>query len=137
MIVESINELRIVSILDRGEPNKETIAIQVNEAVNMGQFGVMLGQRGTDGTAVPYFDQLLWFGDGVVKSGDWLFVFTGSGTAKRGKALNGVNDVFSIFWGKPTTVFADPLVVPILFRVDAVDVLMPPANLPQLGKGGP
>ena len=134
MIVGNINELKVVSILDRGVPNKECIAIQANDAVNMGQYGIMLGQYATDGTATPYFDHMFWFGDGVIKSGDWLFVFTGSGAPRTTKAVNGMNDIFSVFWGKPTTVFADSLIVPMLFRVDAVDVLTPPANLPQIGQ---
>ncbi len=132
MIVGTIGELSIVSILDRGVPNKECIAIQANESVNMGQFGMMLGQYATDGTAIPYFDHMFWFGDGFVKSGDWLFLFTGSGVPRKAKATNGINETFSVFWGKPTTVFAETLTVPMLFRVDAVDVLLPPSNLPQI-----
>lgn len=132
MIVGDLPELNVVSILDRGVPNKECIAISVERTINLGQFGIMLGQQSADGTAVPYFDHLFWFGDGVVNVGDWLFVFTGSGTPRKGKARNGTNDVFSVYWGKPTTVFASTIVAPILFRVDAVDILMPQPNLPQI-----
>ena len=131
MIVQSLTELTIAAILNRGVPNQECVSLKVNEAVNMGQFGLMLGRYGQEIGTVPYFDNLFWFGDGLIKSGDWLFVYTGSGTPNKILAANSVNEIFYLFWGKPTTLFADSIVAPILFRVDAVDVLAPPSNQPQ------
>ena len=97
----------------------------------MGQFGLMLGRYGQGSSAVPYFANLFWFGDGLVKPGDWLFVYTGSGTARTIPDANGVNEIFSLFWGKPTTLFAESNITPILFRVDAVNVPGRPSNQPQ------
>lgn len=131
MIVKDVTELTITAILERGVPNRECIALRANEFVNMGQFGLMLGRYGDGKSATPYFDNLSWFGDGLVKSGDWIFVYTGSGTASKRPATNGTNEICSLFWGKPTTIFAESSIAPILFRVDAVDVLAPPGNLPQ------
>ena len=133
MIVGDIQELGIVAVLDRGIPNKECIAIQANETINMGRFGLMLGRFTDFKLALPYFDHLFWFGDGNVHAKDWLFVYTGSGNfSKRRK--DDLYDVHSLYWGKPTTVFADSFVVPMLFRVDAVDIQSPAINVPQLGK---
>ena len=137
MIVNHITEITIATILNRGVPNQECIALKVNEPVNLGQFGIMVGRfnQATDAVphsgAFPYFDNLFWFGDGLTKPGDWLFVYTGSGTPRKGLAANGVSETYSLFWGKPNTLFAESLLVPILFRVDAVHVLAPPINQPQ------
>ena len=131
MIVGEVSELTIASILNRGVPNQECVAISVKQYTNMGQFGMMLGHFSPNVGAQPYSDNLFWFGAGNVKLGDWLFVFTGSGTPSKSKAVNGINDLFSLFWGKPTTVFAQSSIVPILFRVDAVNVLYPPSDQPQ------
>ena len=133
MIVGDVTELSIVKVLDPGEPNKECVAINVNENLNMGQYGLMLGQYALNRRAHPYFDHLFWFGDAYLNAGDWLFVFTGTGTVSQAKATNETNDNYYLYWGKAATVFADTSVVPILFRVDAVDVAEPPANLPQIG----
>lgn len=132
LIVGDLTELKISTVLNPGEPNKECVAINVLEDVNMGQFGLMLGNYTENRRAVPYFDNMFWFGDGYVKSGDWIFVFTGSGTLSQAKAINGTNDVYYVYWGKPSTVFAESTVVPMIFRVDAVDVAEPPRNLLQI-----
>ncbi|MEO1020724.1 MAG: hypothetical protein AAFY56_24060 [Pseudomonadota bacterium] len=133
MIVGDITELSIVKVLDPGVPNKECVAIQVNENLNMGQYGLMLGHYAQNRRAHPYWDHMYWFGDAILNAGDWVFVYTGSGTVNTAKASNDINDVYYLYWGKSSTVFADSIVVPILFRIDAVDVAEPPPNLPQLG----
>lgn len=132
MIVQHLKELTVAAILNRGVPNHECIALQANERVNLGQFGLMLGRYTPPNGALPYFDNLFWFGDGFVQRGDWLFVYTGSGKPSKNQASNGVNDIFCLFWGKPTTLFAETSITPILFRADAVDVPDPPTNVPQI-----
>ena len=71
--------------------------------------------------------------DGVINEGDWIFVYTGSGEARKSTGVNQESDVYSIYWGKSTTIFANSNIVPMLFRIDAVDILAPPSNVPQLG----
>lgn len=133
MIVNTITELSIVTVLERGVPNKESIAIQVLERINLGQYGIMLGTYAQSGMATPFRDNLFWFGDGVVESGDWIFVETGKGEPRQLKDADQHN-IFTVFWNKPTTIFARSNIVPMLFRVDAVDVLEPPSDVPQIAK---
>lgn len=133
MIVSDLEELQVMGVLDRGVPNKECIAILVCETIAMGQFGLMLGIHNQDNMAQPVFDHLFWFGDGLVYKNDWLFVFTGSGKSTVNQSSDGKNKIYTVHWGKGSTVFADSSIVPILFRVDAVDIDLPPQNLPQLG----
>ena len=131
MIVSELTELRVVGVLDRGKPNKECVAIQVNQALNIGQYGIMLGNHVGGNGAIPYYDQLYWFGDGFVEAGDWIFVYTSSGKPRQTTQQNGVNRTYTVYWGRPTTMFAHTSVVPMLFRVDAVDVLLPVGDQPQ------
>ncbi|OHE25569.1 MAG: hypothetical protein A3J94_00630 [Syntrophus sp. RIFOXYC2_FULL_54_9] len=133
MIVSDITELSIITILHRGTPNEECIAIRANERINLGQYGIMLGVSIQPNAAIPFKDHLFWFGDGFIEKGDWLFIYTGMGEPRKSTTTDGVNNIFTIFWGKPKTVFADTNIVPLLIRVDAVDVLSPPENLPQIG----
>ncbi len=66
MIVDLITELS-AGVFDRGIANKERIVLFVNESVNLGQYGLMIGIRGGDGGAFPIRDNMLWFGDAIVQ----------------------------------------------------------------------
>jgi hypothetical protein len=132
MIVSDITELTVMAVLERGVPNEECIAIQSNERLNLGQYGIMLGVYSQFNSAVPFKDHLFWFGDGFIEKGDWLFIFTGSGEPRKSTTTDGNNNLFTVFWGKPTTVFANSNIVPVLFRVDAVTVPSPPGDQLQI-----
>ena len=83
--------------------------------------------------AVPIRDSLLWFGEGIVNKGDWLFVYTGPGGARVSTMPNSMEKIYAVHWGRNQTVLASPDILPILFRVDAVNVASDPINLPQAG----
>ena len=77
-------------------------------------------------------DNLLWFGDALVQKGDWIFIYTGPGEPKASKLPNNQENIYSIHWGSDKTIFHHPDLVPILFRVDAAEVLH---ETPSLSKG--
>ena len=129
MIVQDITELTIVGVHDRGVPNQERIVISVNQPINLGQYGIMIGVKGATGAGFPIKDNLLWFGDGVVYQGDWLFIYTGPGQPKASELPNSTSKLYSIHWGRQTTILHDKELLPILFRVDAVQVPVEPSNL--------
>jgi len=133
MIVADLLELKLLPVADRGVPNRERIAIYVKETINMGQYGVMIGHAVVDRTAIPYQDNLFWFGGGIVNKGDWILLYTGKGTPRTDKGEVTGGKIYSVHWGRESTMFVNTNVVPILFRIDAVDVDSPPDNLPQLG----
>lgn len=135
-IVAPLTALNLVNVLDRGVPNKERIAISANEFVSLGEYGLMIGVGNSLGSAAPIKDNMLWFGDGYLTKGDWLFVYTGPGTPRRDPFANG-NSIVSAYWGKDHTVFYSPDLVPILFRVGEVAVLptVQPQPLPQTMTG--
>lgn len=135
MIFPTIAELSVVTVLDRGIPNRECVAIQANEPVDLGRVGIMLGVFGTNQMALPIQDQLFWFGDGNIQAGDWIFVNTGDGEPRFGKTNDDKNNVYTVFWKKSKTLFANSNIVPILFRIDAVQVFLPQTDVPQIGHG--
>ncbi len=131
MILAPITELSVIGVYDRGVANSERIVLQANQAVNLGQFGIMLGYRTGDGLANPYNDHLFWFGDGVIQQGDWVFIYTGQGEARASDSPEQNQKIYTVHWGKETTIFAHSEVTPILFRTDAVQLAVAQLNLQQ------
>lgn len=133
MIITDLKELLLYPVADRGVPNSERIPILVQEHTDMGQFGMMIGYSGMNGVANPFRDNLFWFGDGFVKPGDWILLYTGSGVPRTDDwdAPSG-SKIYTIHWGRSKTMFANTLVVPILFKIGSVNVGLPPGDLPQL-----
>lgn len=136
MIVADLAELQLYPVVDRGVPNSERIPILVCEHTNMGQFGVMVGVSNQGVFANPIKDNLLWFEDGFVKPGDWILVCTGSGTPQRFDwSTPPGSTVYVVHWGRQKTMFANSQIVPVLFKVGAVQIDQPPEDLPQISMG--
>jgi hypothetical protein len=133
MIVGSIDVIQLVCVLERGVPNKECIAFKVLAPTNLGQFGVMLGVSLPTGNANPIRDALYWFGDGLVKEGDWILLYTGGGEPRVTPDVKDGTTTYVLFWGRPTTLFANSAIVPILFRLDAVQLGQPTLDKAQAG----
>ena len=122
MNLYTIVELSIFGVFDRGVPNKERIAVIANETINLGQYGIMIGLRAQGDSAFPIRDNLLWFGDGVINKGDILYIYTGPGEPKTTYLPNNQEILYTIHWGRNTTILHNQDFVPILFRVDAVQI---------------
>lgn len=138
MIVADLSELLLHPVAERGVPNNERIPILVRETTDMGRYGLMVGNSGAHGFTMPFQDNLFWFGDGVVNAGDWLLVYTGSGSPRTHDWNQPPGSkLYVLHWGRPITMFADSQIVPILFRTDAVSIGTPPGNVPQLGRISP
>lgn len=134
MIVTNLTELLLYPVAGRGIPNSERLPILVREYIDIGRYGLMIGSSSSVGAAVPYQDNLFWFGGGFVSPGDWIMVYTGGGVPRTDDWPEPPGSkVYSAHWGRDKTIFANSAVVPILFRVDAVDVGLPQDNLPQTG----
>lgn len=133
MIVGLITELSVVGVFSRGIPNEERIVLRANETLQMGQYGLMIGVRLGQGFVSPVRDNLLWFGDGVLNKGDWVFIYTGPGNARVTNLPNSQEKLYSIHWGRQVTFLANADLVPLLFRVDAVQVIDSVLSLPSPG----
>lgn len=131
MILPDLTELSLVAVLERGVPNQECIAISVKETVDLSQFGLLVGVMNPNGLAVPAQDYFFWFGSAIVSAGDWIFVNTGDGEPRLRKSTDQQFHVYTLFWKRPRTIFANSNVVPLLISMGAVDVMSPPKDRPQ------
>jgi hypothetical protein len=130
MIASTIDELEIVGVYDHGVPNMERIAIMANTPIDLGNYGLMIGIRGDEGQAFPLRDNFLWFGNGWIQKGDWLFVYTASGEPRTMQLPNQKEKLYSIHWGKEKTVFQHKELMPILVRLDAIQIPFSLKTLP-------
>lgn len=131
MAIELIDELMLVDVFDHGKPNLERIAIYVQKACDLSHFCLYLGMPGPEMPFTPVRDHMLWFGSGQVNAGDWIFVYTASGTTTitpNGLPKPGAvqQRIINIHWGKEHTVFQNRAVSPLLIRIGGIGVLAPP-----------
>ena len=117
MFLPTTTALRIITVLDRGVPNRECIAMRTYEEINLQNYILGLGVTGDNVLATALNGYVYYFVDVLVPMGSWVFVLTGSGQT-RVSTVPPVNDIaFTYYWGSPTVLFAQPEVVPLLFRV--------------------
>jgi hypothetical protein len=128
MYLPPVFELSLVGIADRGVPNHERIVLRPTEAV----FGVALGVQSAADLATPVIDQFFWFGELVVSPPSWVVIYTGPGEFQESRDPQTGQLVYAFHWGKPSTVFTMPKVVPIVFRMSGV-LLGPPPPANQQG----
>ncbi|WKZ33090.1 MAG: hypothetical protein QY316_01390 [Thermodesulfobacteriota bacterium] len=131
MFVNLLTEIKTVDVYDRGIANQERIVLYINENLNLGQYGIMLGIRAGNGSAFPIRDNLFWFGDGIVNKGDWIYIYTGPGQPTVTPLPNTNEKLYSVHWGRKETILNNREIVPIIFRTDVVQVLETAASLPS------
>jgi len=132
-MIANLPELLLYPVEDRGVPNRERIPIYVKEPLNISAYGMMVGQKEISGVARPFIDLLYWFNGGIINQGDWILLYTGSGTNREDDwDLQPGSKIYSVHWGRSTTMFANSLIVPILFKIEAVNIGEGPVDLPQL-----
>lgn len=134
MIFPDVVDLQLVGVFDRGIPNQERIVIKTNSWVNMAEYGVLIGLLGQNNMASPYYDNFFHFKEISVVPNTWIFLYTGPGNEIQSKMPSG-DPAFIYHWGKPVTAFADSNVIPILVRIGAVQLGLPPQNQRQIGDG--
>lgn len=132
MILDELPEIKIMAVLDRGVPNRECIALRVERSINMAQYGMLLGiSLYTNGLATPIRDNFFWFGEGLMNVGDWVFIYTGSGENTFNPSSDNTHMNYTLYWNRPVTVLHNSNVVPMVFRMDAVQVHHTQSALPQ------
>ncbi|QHC93409.1 hypothetical protein PspR84_01780 [Pseudomonas sp. R84] len=126
MLFDTITSLQIINVFDHGVPNMERIGIYVKEPCDLGEYCLFIGLPAADGSTSPIKDHMLWFGNGFVNPGDWLFVYTASGnTTIHPNGLPSAGSsisprLISIHWGKDHTIFQNRALVPMLIRMNGL-----------------
>lgn len=124
MLLPNIWEVRLHGVFEPNVANRERIVLQANQAIDMAQFFLLIGVPGSDNMARPLKDNVYWFGGIALGPGDWIVLFTGSGTPRQERDAQG-RVIHTLFWGRSHTVFAGG-VIPALLR--AGGILLPEAT---------
>lgn len=117
-----IVELEMCGVYDRGVPNKERVGLRAILPLNLRDYVMMIGVTTGTGGAWPLIDSALWLGDMAISPPCWIFVFTGPGETLISQENFTSEPAHAIHWGRKRTIFDDPKLIPILLRIDAVEV---------------
>jgi len=118
-LLRTIDEITLVGIYDRGEPNAERIAYRAQRPVNLAEYIVCLAATHPDGTVAPLTDRMLWLGGEQIDAGYWIFIYTGPGERRITKTTGG-EPAIVIHWGQRQTILTDQRVVPVMFHLDGI-----------------
>jgi hypothetical protein len=109
-------ELSLIGLADAGIPNKERIILRPTQATALNIYALSIGMFDpTTGGARPLFDHIFWFPEKIVYPPSWIMVFTGPGEPRE--VTHDGEHVHTFFWSKPTVVFSDARLVPVLVRM--------------------
>jgi hypothetical protein len=118
-----ITELRLHGVRNAGVANSEVIVLEAIIAVDIGQYALVLARRGErSGMAMPLPDAMFWFNTTVIPTGDFLLLWTGTGRPYSALTWDGKATRHQFFWNRPQTIFHDPTIVPMLWRLGGVVV---------------
>lgn len=126
MSFAEVDDLKLVEIQYPGQANYERIVISVLKFCDLAEYCMFLTMPTTDGTSVPVKDHMLWFGHGSVNPGDWVIVYTGSGSTTiipHGPLVAGgaiQSRLINIHWGKDHTIFQNRALTPALVKIGGV-----------------
>jgi hypothetical protein len=115
-----VYELSMIGVEDAGVPNRERIILRPTQPINLAQFGIIIATKGTNELLTPLLDHFFWFGEFTAYPPSWLVVYTGPGEFLQTRYPIGNEIAYSLHWGKPTTAFSEPNIVPVLVRIGAI-----------------
>jgi len=128
IFLADIPELTIVGVADRGIPNQERVVIRINQDVDLAQFQMFLVVY-QEGVSTPVNDYSFWLTDVSVKSGMYIFLYTGVGEVKF-TTVQGTNEpAYVLHWGQPQAILTDPKFRPAIVRLSGLEVLTEHENL--------
>ena len=121
MNIPVIEELQVVGVADRGIANKERILLRPLISMNLQNFVLTLGVVAENATKIlPLPNFVFFFEDIVVEAMSWVVVYTGPGESEVSRLPTTFEKAYSYHWGNSSTLFAGPLVLPVLFRITAI-----------------
>jgi uncharacterized protein YodC (DUF2158 family) len=118
MYVNSINELILHGVFDRGVPNQERIVLRVQDNLNLAAYGLLLTVYQSN-SYTPLPDQFFWFGETILDPDTWVFVYTGAGFPRMTKTSVTNEPAYVLHWNREHAVFHQDTLQPTLIRIDA------------------
>lgn len=114
--------LRIDGVADGKIANSERVIVRVTEFVDLGGYGVCLGWQAEDDRVYPFNDNVFWFPQTPVAPPSYIFLYTGVGQTARTTVAGTGEDALVFHWGRPTTIFNVPQVLPILIKREVLGI---------------
>jgi hypothetical protein len=112
----------ITSIVDAGNLDKERVVIKAKEAGDIGQFALFKTSR-ADGTSVNAggLNSVFWFEDHTVKAGDFVVLYTKSGSPSEKAGTK--NTSYFFYWDLKKTIWDSDDDVPVLVQIRDFEIL--------------
>jgi hypothetical protein len=122
VLVPDIWEMELYGVVNAGVPNRERVYLRTTTEVELGQFLLMTGWRAEDDAARP-LDDFFWLSRAMkIAAHYWVIVYTGPGEQKMTKISGTEEPCLVLHWGKKTTLFNIPQIVPVLMRIGGISV---------------
>lgn len=120
MLLPPIHQLSLVGVFDAGIPNMERVVLRPTQQLNLGEFGLFTGIKASNGLVTPIRDHFFWLGETWITPPAWIFVYTGTGAPRWTTMPNSGDAALVLHWGRATTMFNVPSIVPVVFRLGAI-----------------
>lgn len=108
--------LRILTIADRGIPNKERLHLAVDAFANLSYYAVFDTIKFPNGTIAPIPKHVFWFSAFQVKPGDNIILYTGPGQFLQ-KPRGDLGTNYFFHWGLQTTIWRDANSCAVLLEI--------------------
>ncbi|ENQ1533179.1 TPA: hypothetical protein ACN359_004533 [Vibrio parahaemolyticus] len=116
-------ELKLKSIADKGNFEKERLLIEATVSCDLGEF-LLLRTGLSDGVVTTEVKNTLWFPDVELRKGDSVVVYTKSGRNNVKKIESG-NNVYFQYWGLDEPIWNNDNTAPVLMNAPEWDSSLP------------
>ncbi len=100
-------KIQIHSYIDNGNIQSERIALRASADCNLKFYCIHLTYELSSGGFYNQPKETYWFPPQEIKAGDWIVIYTGSGTLSSKKNDDGSTSFFH-YWGLSSAIFNKP-----------------------------
>jgi hypothetical protein len=120
---------QIVSITERGVPNRERLHLRALVDADVGYLVIFLTRYTKVDSVFAGTGAAFWFPAKQVKAGDSIILYSGSGTVSETKDPDGSTNHF-FYWGMPNTIWQDPASTVVVFETQMWQTASRPGPTP-------
>ena len=110
--------LKVTSIADRGDHEKERIVLRAALDIDVGDFAVFRSKLLEDNAISSDVTDTFWFPDKDIKNKDLVILYTKKGTSSQ-RVLPPEKTVHFYYWGKSTPLWSGSDHAPVLVHATA------------------
>lgn len=120
-------KLKLSSIADKGNFEKERVVIRVVDNTNVGEFALFRTGVNDDGGLNIGVENTYWFPDKEVRAGDLVVLYSKGGSFSE-KSLESGNKAHFYYWGLGKELWNSGRVAPVLLHAPTWETLNKPTN---------